>query len=130
MALGMKCGGTAGDRAGRLFQVKGVAADKIPAKLLAGKGKKRKREGGEAGANGAGGEGGNGTEEALAKTEARLAFLAEQMADVVDATKRYVEKRQTQLVEERDAEIEEEESGALVSVLACSGNSTRTQHPN
>ena len=98
--------------------MKGVAADKIPAKLLAGKGKKRKREGGEAGANGAGGEGGNGTEEALAKTEARLAFLAEQMADVVDATKRYVEKRQTQLVEERDAEIEEEESGALVSELA------------
>jgi len=101
-ALGMKCGGSLSDRAGRLFSVKGLAPSDIPKNLLAKAAKKRKREGGEA-----------GDSRSVAEREFGVSFMMDQLLDVVEATKRHIEKRQTQLVEERAAELEEEEYGTL-----------------
>uniref|UniRef100_A0A7S2W3N3 Matrin-type domain-containing protein n=1 Tax=Rhizochromulina marina TaxID=1034831 RepID=A0A7S2W3N3_9STRA len=108
-ALGMKCGGSLSDRAERLFSVKGVAQKDIPKNLLAKAAKKRKRDAAETG-------GDNGR--AVAEREFGVGFMVEQLLDVVEATKRHVEKRQTQLVEERAAELEEEEFGTMADQIA------------
>ena len=96
-ALGLKTGGTVGDRAARLFSTKGRDPSTWPKKILAGGDTKRKREGlSEA-------------EKQVAVAEAKVAYFAEQLQDVVEATKRHVDKKHTMLLEERNAELEEEE---------------------
>ena len=88
---------TVGDRAARLFSTKGRDPSTWPKKILAGGDTKRKREGlSEA-------------EKQVAVAEAKVAYFAEQLQDVVEATKRHVDKKHTMLLEERNAELEEEE---------------------
>lgn len=108
LALGLKCGGGAGERAERLWRTKGLTPDQYPSKILASR--KRKRDGKSDDKEA------SDSRHDVARAEFRISFLCDQMADVLDATRRYVDKKQTQLVEERDAEFAEEESGALAAL--------------
>ncbi len=49
----------------------------------------------------------------IAWTEYRIAALCDLMLDVLTQTRRHAEKQQTRTVEEKEAEIEEEEQGML-----------------
>jgi splicing factor 3A subunit 3 len=103
-AEGLKCGGTLTDRAQRLWSIRGKKIEEIPAKL-------RAQTGGAA----AGGE-----EQTLGDQRRRLAWtefqiqtICEAMLDVVTATRRHAEKQQTRTLEEKEAEIFEEEFGTV-----------------
>ncbi|CAM9136351.1 unnamed protein product [Chrysoparadoxa australica] len=104
-ALGMKKGGTLEQRAERLFSVKGLKPGEIDKSLLASSSKKRKR-----GSDIAQGD----KEVKLAEQEVRV--LLEVMATTWEATIKQVDKKQTRTVEEREAELLEDEEGALPEV--------------
>jgi len=103
VALGLKSGGTPKDRAARLWSSKGLKPEDFPKKILAPK--KAGEKTGEKGDDeaGAGGEAGKRKREGppfsgakgAAHSEAVVAFLAGELADVVAATKRRVEKKHT-----------------------------------
>ncbi|CAM9117818.1 unnamed protein product [Phaeothamnion confervicola] len=128
-ALELKCGGTLQQRADRLWSVCGVPPDQIDKKLrakrktLGGGGGNDVANGGSDGGGGGGGgkkrprtEGGSSNGAELAWQEAWVRALLAVLSDVWDATRRQVEKRQTLTVEEREAEIREEEEGVGAAV--------------
>jgi splicing factor 3A subunit 3 len=121
--LGLKCGGTVADRAARLFLTKDTPMDKLPAKIFAKKAK---------------GTTGGGLEEAklnvpsstadltsdnslelvvadrrvdIARLEAIVTALLDQLRPTLEGTRRRVERRMTQTENERDQEIEEAING-------------------
>ena len=95
-ARGLKCGGSAAERAARLFAVKGLSPQEYPGKLKA---KKRKSRGGGGAQSGSG-------QKALALAEYEVQHLFENdLRDRLDATKTLLTKRQTQSHEEFQAEL-------------------------
>ena len=123
-ALGMKCGGTLEERAARLFATKGKKKEEIDPKLLAGNGKKKsKAEGNGPTSNGngqgvgtdkEGGKGGEDGKKQCARWEFRIDLLVKEvLREVVEATKKFVEKKQTRTKEETETELRQEEEGLL-----------------
>ena len=103
MAEGLKCGGTLSDRAARLYSIKGLAYADIPQKLKAG----------TKSVAGTVVSGGDAYNKELARLEYQIQTLCDGMSDVVTATRKHAEKAQIQTLEEKLAEIEEEEYGAV-----------------
>jgi len=125
-AMGLKCGGTLQDRAARLWSVRGKKPQEIPQKLKAktdGISSSSSSSSSSSGSS-SGGGGGGGREEAnysdsrmqTAWTEAKIASICELMMDTVIATRRHAEKQQARTVEEKEAELHEEEFGMLPDV--------------
>jgi splicing factor 3A subunit 3 len=100
-AEGLKCGGTLKDRAQRLWSTRGVKNADIPAKL-------------KAAANGT--DNASEARKSTAWTEHRIACLSEALSDVISSTRKHAEKQQTRTLEEKEAEIVEEEYGTLPEV--------------
>lgn len=103
--LGLKCGGTVTDRAKRLFLTKDTPLDQLPKKLFA-KGSK----------NGAGGSSGGERRVDIARLEVLVTALCDQLRPTLEATIRRAERRQTQTLNERDKELEEELHGGELMV--------------
>eukprot|EP01041_Mallomonas_annulata_P008834 gene8834-18296_t len=104
-AMGLKCGGTVSERAARLWSVRGKKPEDIPMKLKTkdAVNNKSKREG----------EDYEDSRMQLAWMEWRLEALTAVMSDVVSATRRHSEKQQSRSIEEKEAEVMEEELGTL-----------------
>ena len=110
LALGLKCGGTLGQRAARLFSTKGKRLEELPPELFAGKDKKgRSRE-----------EGNKPSEperqKALALAEAISLHLLGLLSEERAATKENVERKQARTAGEE--EEEETEEAAAAAALA------------
>eukprot|EP00798_Chlamydomonas_sp_ICE-L_P018774 gene18774-25310_t len=88
-ALGLKCGGTQGDRAKRLFITKSTPLDQLDKKLFAK---------------------GATTIASVALTEAKIYKLTSLLDNAIADTKGKIEKKQTQTYEEMQAEQEEAEA--------------------
>lgn len=101
-ALGLKCGGDAKARAARLFSVRGVAVDKIDAKLRT---KKRAREDPTC-----------DRKYRTALADARVDALIALVRPALDATTRRAERKLTRTVQEIEAEIRDEEFGIVQAV--------------
>jgi splicing factor 3A subunit 3 len=115
-ALGLKCGGTLQERAARLFSTKGKTKEQIDKKLWAKPSKpaasKPADENNGATANNGNGNGRDDPRRACAWAEQKVRLLADALAGVVAATRKFVEKKQTRTQEELAAEMREEEEGA------------------
>lgn len=111
--LGLKCGGAPKDRAARLFMTKDTPLDQLPAKVFA-KGKKVAPSG-------------NALQEKkedvdavailhsrvdIARAEATVTSLLDQLRPTLDGTRRRIERRSIQTEHERDQEIYEEINGS------------------
>lgn len=107
-ALGLKCGGTLQDRAQRLWSVRGKKPEEIPDKL--------KKKGKESSPNGTGVSSGEAKRRETALLEYNIQALCDFIADIVTATRRHAEKQQTRTMEEKLAEILEEEHGTLPDI--------------
>lgn len=121
--LGLKCGGTPKDRAARLFVTKDTPLDQLPAKLFA-KGKKSaateaatqnaminsssreaiKKPNGQAAIS--------DSRVDIARVEAVVLSLLDQLRPILDGTRRRIERRSIQTDHERDQEIYEEINGS------------------
>eukprot|EP00553_Chaetoceros_curvisetus_P009393 CAMPEP_0204621034 /NCGR_PEP_ID=MMETSP0717-20131115/6887_1 /ASSEMBLY_ACC=CAM_ASM_000666 /TAXON_ID=230516 /ORGANISM="Chaetoceros curvisetus" /LENGTH=574 /DNA_ID=CAMNT_0051635367 /DNA_START=24 /DNA_END=1748 /DNA_ORIENTATION=+ len=135
--LGMKCGGTPADRAKRLWYARDTPLDQLPPKLFAKKKKNGVGGNGKKGKNNSKG----GTEEGentsvstlrssssssssdvvlgsnqrrvdIARLEAIVSALLNQVRPTLDATARRAERRLTQTSNEKEREMEEELTGA------------------
>ena len=120
--LGLKCGGTVKDRAARLFLTKDTPLDKLPAKVFA----KKKGAGAEitktnappaTGADPSGSlantlESVSDRRVDIARLEAIVSALIDQLRPTLDGTRRRIERRSTQTENERDQELDEEINGA------------------
>ena len=136
--LGMKCGGAPLDRAKRLWHTRDTPLDQLPAKLFVKKGnhksngnaggqRKRKVDQVEVdntvenddGKNAGGAKsligGGNQRRVDIARLEAVVTALLDQLRPTLDATARRAERRLTQTINEKEREMEEEISGAFNS---------------
>jgi splicing factor 3A subunit 3 len=98
--LGMKCGGTPLDRAKRLFLTKDTPLGQLPAKVFV----KRNEQG----------AGKNERRVDIARREAIVTALLDQVRPTLEATIRRAERRQTQTIEEQDKEVEEELFGSSI----------------
>lgn len=107
-ALGLKCGGTLKDRAQRLWSVRGKKPAEIPEKL-----KKKVKDGS---VNGGAPSSGEVKRRETAFLEYNIQALCDLIADIVTATRRHAEKQQTRTMEEKLAEILEEEHGTLPDI--------------
>jgi len=119
-ARGLKAGGTLEQRAERLWSSKGKTNDEIPARDIAKRashapssqaagsqlGIKRKADGAPVD-HGASEK--DRMRQLAARTDDRIIFVAEQIADVISTTIKHVEKSQIMSLEEKLAEIEEED---------------------
>jgi splicing factor 3A subunit 3 len=114
MALGLKCGGTLKDRAERLWMVRGKKPEDFPPKLLA---KKTNSDSNGAGVRSNGDSSDDSSQrKETAWMEYKIAAVCDLMMDIVTATRKHAEKQQTRSVEEKEAEIREEEFGTLPDV--------------
>lgn len=86
--VGLKCGGTVSDRAKRLWLTKDTPLDQLPAKLFAKKKDERRVD--------------------LARKQASVLAILDQVRPVLDATIHRVVRRQTQTLEEQEKELQEE----------------------
>lgn len=119
--LGLKCGGSVSDRAVRLFLTKDTPLDKLPAKVFAKKKgesvKKAKTDASGVAASGHNGASENtpkliaGSRMDVARQEAIVSSLLDQLKPTLEGTRRRVERRTTQTENERDQELEEEING-------------------
>lgn len=125
--IGLKCGGTVSDRAARLFLTKDTPLDKLPAKVFAKKkggggtgGAKKAKTDASATSNQKGVTTPNIASESttiadrrvdIARLEAIVTSLLDQLRPTLEATRRLIERRTTQTENERDQEIDEEING-------------------
>jgi len=122
--LGLKCGGSVTDRAARLFLTKDTPLDKLPAKVFAKKrregAKKAKTDTSESTAsdqNGATKSTSKSIADSrvdIARQEAVVSSLLDQLRPTLEGTRRRVERRTTQTENERDQELDEEINGAPI----------------
>lgn len=122
--LGLKCGGTPLDRAKRLFLTKTTPLDKLPKKMFA------KKKTTNNGSNSGGSNNANGTMVGerrvdLAKQEVVVMSLLNQLRPTLERTIRRCERRQTQTLQEREKELEEDLHGSDLAT-----DSTKTKNPN
>ncbi|KAL3817046.1 hypothetical protein ACHAXA_002958 [Cyclostephanos tholiformis] len=112
--LGLKCGGTVKDRAARLFLTKDTPLDKLPAKVFA---KKKGAEAETAKLNALPGSSANTLDLAadrrvdIARQEAIVTSLLDQLRPTLEGTRRRIERRTTQTEKEKDQELDEEING-------------------
>jgi splicing factor 3A subunit 3 len=104
--LGMKCGGTPLDRAKRLFLTKDTPLDQLPKKVFA----KKPAEGDTANNGGVKNE----SRIDIARREATVTALLNQLRPTLEATLRRNERYETQTPNERDKEVSEDLYGAAV----------------
>lgn len=99
LSLGLKCGGTAAQRAERLFSTKGKARAEWDKKILAGKpkGGKSKKDATAA------------AHKALALMEMKVYKMAGLLAEIRTGTRENVERKQARTAAEREAENEDVE---------------------
>jgi splicing factor 3A subunit 3 len=99
--LGLKCGGTVSDRAKRLFLTKDTPWDELPKKLFAKASVKNGNDSivGERRVD-------------LARQEVVVMALLDQLRPTLEASIRRAERRQTQTLNEREQELEEEMHGS------------------
>lgn len=109
-AIGLKCGGTLQQRAARLWSVRGKSPDQIDPKLRA------KVKGNTTNGDVVNGSTLQAEKKQLALLEYKVQSLCDQMSDVIHNTRRHVEKQQARTVEEKEAEILEEEQGLLPDI--------------
>jgi splicing factor 3A subunit 3 len=108
--LGLKCGGTVSDRAKRLFLTRDTPLDELPKKLFAKASVKN-------GSDSAVGE----RRVDLARQEVVVMALLDQLRPTLEASIRRAERRQTQTLNEREKELEEEIYGSLLPDQANTG---------
>jgi splicing factor 3A subunit 3 len=118
---GLKCGGTASDRAKRLWSVKGLDPSEIPAKLKAKQQQQQQQQQQQSVSSAAGDDvaavavvhGGSCSSgrKALARLEYLITQLSVLIMDIVRNTRKHAEKQQTRSADEKRREYEEEESG-------------------
>jgi splicing factor 3A subunit 3 len=101
--LGLKCGGTVIDRAKRLFMTKDTPLNQLPKKLFA---KGAKQTNGETTKN--------ERRIDIARREVEIMALLNQLRPVSEATLRRLERRETQTLNEREKETEEDLHGSVV----------------
>jgi len=116
--LGLKCGGTVSDRAARLFLTKDTPLDKLPAKVFA------KKKGGSGANKKAKVETTSSSSTAespiadrrvdIARLEAIVTSLLDQLRPTLEGTRRLIERRTTQTENERDQEIDEDINGTAM----------------
>ena len=120
--LGLKCGGTVKDRAERLFLTKDTPLDQLPAKIFA---KKKGGSGSEtnapptliADASANAFELVTDRRVDIARQEAIVTALLDQLRPTLDSTRRRIERRMTQTENERDQELDEEINGASTNII-------------
>lgn len=100
--LGMKCGGTAADRAKRLFATKDTPLDKLPKKFFA------KKANAPTSAK-------NEKRIDVAKREVLVMALLNQLKPILEATLRRSERRESQTTKEREKEMQEDLHGSAVT---------------
>eukprot|EP01038_Epipyxis_sp_PR26KG_P005409 gene5409-7497_t len=112
-ALGLKCGGTLQDRANRLWSVRGKKEEDFPPSLLSKTSKKKRKVDSmeiiesEKSAN---------FRDKVIWKEFIISSLCDVMLDTVIATRKHAEKQQSRSMEEKEAEIFEEEFGLLPDI--------------
>ncbi|KAL3759404.1 hypothetical protein ACHAWU_000703 [Discostella pseudostelligera] len=126
--LGLKCGGTVADRAARLFLTKDTPMDKLPAKVFA----KKAKGAADAPSSTADGDArvvpNNSLELVvadrrvdIARLEAIVTALLDQLRPTLEGTRRRIERRMTQTENERDQEIDEEINGTQLDATTPRG---------
>jgi len=106
--LGLKCGGTPLDRAKRLFLLKDTPLEKLPPKHFVKKKKNNTTAGGGGGGDTANVISNITNHDSVEKLEATVMALLTQLRPTLDATIRRIQRRQTQTLNEREREVEEE----------------------
>lgn len=104
--LGLKCGGTPNDRAKRLFMTKDTPLDKLPKKLFA----KKAADGDSSATLSVKNE----SRVDIARREATVMALLNQLRPTLEATMRRTERRDAQTPHEREKEVEEDLHGSDV----------------
>ncbi len=150
-AAGLKCGGTLQERAGRLWSVRGKKAQDYPPSIVA-KAKKRKHSppgdatvktvgsnGDSNSKHGSSSDGGGAvvlceydkdtSRNRIVRKENDVQCLCELMSDIVVATRKHAEKQQTRTMEEKEAEIQEEEFGLLPEINAGEDSDDEDDEP-
>ena len=115
-AMGLKCGGSLKDRAERLWSIRGKKAEEIPLKLRAKvTAPAASHENGVDGAENGSSSSRNHEDprKQVAWMEYKVISICEFMTDIVTATRRHSEKQQARTLEEKEAEIAEEEFGLI-----------------
>mmetsp|Transcript_18773 Transcript_18773/g.27708 ORF Transcript_18773/g.27708 Transcript_18773/m.27708 type:complete len:518 (+) Transcript_18773:90-1643(+) len=115
-AKGLKTGGNLKQRAERLMAIKGKTFDQIDKKLLA-KPKNNTASEINSSNNKENQINKNDWRKSTALLEAHIISLVQSQSDVWEATQKQVEKKQTRTIEERDAEIADEEAGMLPDII-------------
>ena len=105
--LGLKCGGTAADRAKRLFMTKDTPLDQLPKKLFAKKKLTDAASGGPVASK-------SESRVDIARRETVVMALLDYLRPTLEATLRRLERRQAQTPKERDQELEEELHGSAM----------------
>lgn len=103
--LGLKCGGTVADRAKRLFMTKDTLLEDLPKNLFA-----KKNTGDNSSTTSGSGE----RRVDLARQEVVVMALLGQLRPTLETTIRRAERRQTQTLNEREKELEEEIYGSTL----------------
>lgn len=114
-ALGLKCGGTLKERADRLWSTRGKKIEEIPMKLRAKSASSVKKNGVEEGSEPSNGSSAhhNDPRKETAWVEYKIISICDFMMDIVTATRRHTEKQQVRSLEEKEAEVAEEEFGLI-----------------
>ena len=116
-AMGLKCGGSLKDRADRLWSIRGKKSEEIPMKLKAKTlpSVPRPNNGEEVSQNGSSSSSKSHDDprKQVAWVEYKVISICEFMTDIVTATRRHSEKQQARSLEEKEAEIAEEEFGLI-----------------
>jgi len=107
--LGLKCGGTVADRAKRLFTTKDTPMDKLPKKFFA-----KKAKGGAAGVGAPASTAKNESRVDVARREAIVIALFNQLKPTLEATLKRSERRETQTNREREKEMNEDLHGSEI----------------
>lgn len=122
--LGLKCGGSVSDRAVRLFLTKYTPLDKLPTKVFAKKNAQGAKKT-KTGISGAAASVQNRTSKnapnliadsrvCIARQEAIVSSLLDQLRPTLEGTRRRVERRTTQTENEKDQELEEDINGVPI----------------
>ena len=111
--LGLKCGGTVLDRAKRLFLTKDTPLDQLPKKLFAKK-SKDDNDASKGAANATLSSGKSDRRVDVARKEAVVMALLNQLRPTLDATLKRAERRETQTLKEREKEMAEDLHGSAL----------------
>ena len=118
--LGLKCGGTVLDRAKRLFLTKDTPLDQLPKKVFAKKVKDAKEAAGTGITATAGAKSDRRVD--VARKESIVLALLNQLRPTLDATLKRTERLETQTLNEREKELDEDLHGSALDGGAAKKN--------